>query len=78
MVFLSCGSKPWVPSTWVGDLKELLRVPMRSQGYCEVGRGLSGLHWVWCNGRGPHLEWRHIINDTSVEDFGSSNTNISE
>ena len=58
MVFLSCGSKPWVPSTWVGDLKELLRVPMRSQGYCEVGRGLSGLHWVWCNGRGPHLELR--------------------
>ena len=58
MVFLSCGSKPWVPSTWVGDLKELLRVPMRSQGYCEVGRGLSGLHWVWCNGRGPRLELR--------------------
>ena len=29
-----------------------LRVPLRSQGYCGVGRGLSGLHWVWCNGRG--------------------------
>ena len=33
-------------------------MPLRSQGYCGVGRGLSGLHWVWCNGRGPHLEWR--------------------
>ena len=41
MVFLSCGSKPWVPLTWAGDLKELLRVPMRSQGYCGVGSGLS-------------------------------------
>ena len=20
---------------------------LRSQGYCGVGRGLSGLHWVW-------------------------------
>ena len=29
---------------------------MGSQEYCGVGRGLSGLHWVWCNGRGPHLE----------------------
>ena len=27
-----------------------------SQDYCGVGTGLSGLHWVWCNGRGPHLE----------------------
>ena len=40
------------------DLRELLRVPMRSLGYCGVGRGLSVLHWVWCNGRGPHLEFR--------------------
>ena len=31
---------------------------MRRQGYCGVGRGLSGLHWVWCNGRGPNLELR--------------------
>ena len=31
-------------------------MPMRSQGYCGVGRGLSRLHWVWCNARGPHLE----------------------
>src|SRR5574337_1460715 len=22
------------------------------------GRGLSGLHWVWCIGRGPHLQLR--------------------
>ena len=36
---------------------ELLIVPLRTQGYCGVGMGLSGLHWVWCNGRGPHLEW---------------------
>ena len=32
-------------------------MPVRTQGYCGVGRGLSGLHWLWCNGRGPHLEW---------------------
>ena len=31
-------------------------MPLRNQGYCGVGRDLSGLHWVWCNGRGPHLE----------------------
>ena len=47
-----------VPSTWDGDLRELLMVPMGSQGYCGVGRGLSGLHWGQCNGRGPHLELR--------------------
>ena len=33
-------------------------MPLRSQGYCEVWRGLSRLHWVWCNGIGPHLERR--------------------
>ena len=33
-------------------------MPIRSQGYCGVGRGLLGLLWVWCNGRGPHLELR--------------------
>ena len=33
-------------------------MPLRSQGYCGVLRGLSGLHWVWCNGRGPRLELR--------------------
>ena len=48
--FSHCGRKPWVPSTCAGDLMELLRVPLRSQEYCGVGRGLSGLHWVWCNG----------------------------
>ena len=48
--FSGCGRKPWVPSTCTGDLMELLRVPLRSQGYCGVGMGLSGLHWVWCNG----------------------------
>ena len=54
--FSSCLRKPWVPSTCDGDLRELLRVPMGSQEYCGVGRALFGLHWVWCNGRGPHLE----------------------
>ena len=48
--FSHCGRKPWVPSTCAGDLMELLRVPLTSQGYCGVGRGLSGLLWVWCNG----------------------------
>ena len=33
-------------------------MPMRSQGYCGDGSGLSGLLCVWCNGRGPHLELR--------------------
>ena len=56
--FYGGGSKPWVHSNCAGDLRELLRVPLRNQGYCGVGRGLSGLHWVWCNGRGPHLELR--------------------
>ena len=27
------------------DLSELLMVPVGSQEYCGVGRGLSGLHW---------------------------------
>ena len=56
--FSECSRKPWVPSTCAGDRRELLRVPLRSQGYCGVGRGHSGLHWVWRNGRGPHLELR--------------------
>ena len=56
--FSGCGRKPWVPSTCASDLRELLRVPLRNQGYCGVGRGLSGLHWVWCNGRGRHFELR--------------------
>ena len=32
--------------------------PLRSQGYCGDGSGLSGLHWVCFNGRGPHLRLR--------------------
>ena len=31
----------WVPLTCAGDLRELLRVPLRSPGYCGVERGLS-------------------------------------
>ena len=30
------------PSTWDGDLRELLKVLLGSQKYCGVGRGLSG------------------------------------
>ena len=37
--FLGHGSKPWVPSTYARDLRELLRVPLRSQAYCGLGRG---------------------------------------
>ena len=58
MSFQSCGRRPCVPSTCAADVMELLRVPIGSQVYCGVGRGVSGLHWVWCNGRGPHLELR--------------------
>ena len=63
--FSSCGRKLWVPSSCDGDLRELLMVPMGSQVYCGVGRGLSGLHWVWCNGRGPHLKLRWEPQDSS-------------
>ena len=33
-------------------------VPLRSHGFCGVGRGHSGHHWVWYNARGPHLVLR--------------------
>ena len=56
--FSNCGRKPWIPSTCDSDLRELLMVPMGSQEYCVVARGLWGLHWSLCNGRGPHLELR--------------------
>ena len=36
--------KLWVPSTCASDLRQLLREPLRIQGYCGVGRGLSGHH----------------------------------
>ena len=42
-------------------------VPLRSQGYCAVARGLSGLHWVRCNGRGPHLKWRQETHVSSPD-----------
>ena len=42
-------------------------MPLTSQGYCAVGRGLSGLHWVRCNGRGPHLEWRQETHVSSPD-----------
>ena len=56
--FSSCGRKPWLSSTCEGDLRELLIVLIGSQEYCGLGRGLSGLHWVWCSGTGPRLELR--------------------
>ena len=56
--FLSWGRKPWVPSTCDGDLRELLKLSIGSKEYCEVRSVLSGLHWIWCGGRGPHLELR--------------------
>ena len=62
--FSNCGRKPWIPSTCDSDLRELLMVPMGSQGYCGVGRGLSGLQWGRCNGRGPHLELRREPQDS--------------
>src|SRR5574341_1309839 len=40
-------------------------VPLRSQGNCGGGRGLSGLHWVWCIGRGPHFQLRQEPQSTS-------------
>ena len=56
--FYGGGNKPWVHSNCAGDLRELLRVPLRNQGYCGAGTRLLGLHWVSCNGRGANLEWR--------------------
>ena len=31
----------------------------------SLGRGLSGLHWAWCIGRGPHLRLRQEPQGTS-------------
>ena len=56
--FWSSGKKPWVASTFDGDLRELLVVSKGSQEYCGDRRGLSGLHWGRFNGRGPHPELR--------------------
>ena len=47
-VFLGgAAGNPRVPRLLPGTLGNF---PVRSQEYCGVGRGLSGLHWVWCNG----------------------------
>ena len=40
--FSKCGRKPLVPSTCDHDIRELLMVPMGSQEYCAVGKGLWG------------------------------------
>ena len=43
--FSSHGRKPRVPSTCACDLRELLIVPLRTQGYCGVGRAFV---WSTC------------------------------
>ena len=35
--FSGCVRKPWVPSTCAGDLRELLRVPLRSRDTVDLG-----------------------------------------
>ena len=62
---MSCSRKSWLPSTYDGDLRELLMVPMGSQEYCGIGSGLSGLHWGRCNGREPNLELRRELQGSS-------------
>ena len=64
--FSNCSRKPWVRSSCDGDLTELLRVPMGNQKYCGFGMGLSGLHWIWYNGKGPHLELRQEPQSSSA------------
>ena len=64
-VFLGLRQETLAPSTCASDLRELLKVRLRNQEYCGVGRGLSGLHWVWRNGRGPHLELRQETQGSS-------------
>src|SRR5574341_826791 len=41
-------------SRWLGEARET-----------GGGRGLSGPHWVWCIGRGPHLQLRQEPQGTS-------------
>ena len=36
--FYGGGNKPWVHSNCAGDLRELLRVPLRNQDTVELGR----------------------------------------
>ena len=40
-------------------------MPMRSQGYCGDGSGLSGLHWVCFNGRGTRRSNLSILKEIS-------------
>ena len=39
-------------------------VALRSRGNWKW-EGLSGLHWVWCIGRGPHLQLRQEAQGSS-------------
>jgi len=43
LVQVTSGGFSW----WLGEARET-----------GGGRGLSGLHWAWCIGRGPHLQLR--------------------
>ena len=47
-------------------------VPLRSHGFCGVGRGHSGHHWVWYNARGPHLVLRKEPQGSSPFQLASS------
>ena len=59
-VYLRSRQETLGPSICAIDLRQLLKVPLRSQGYCDVGKALLGHNWVCCNGRRPHLEWRQV------------------
>ena len=50
-------------------LEEIRNSPEMWKTFCgweeKYRRGLSGLHWVWCIGRGPHLQLRQEPQGTS-------------
>src|SRR5574341_549267 len=50
LVQVTSGGFSW----WLGEVRET-----------GGGRGLSALHWVWCIGRGPHLQLRQEPQGTS-------------
>src|SRR5574341_1896390 len=50
LVQVTSGGFSW----WLGEARET-----------GGGRGLSGLHWAWCIGRGPHLQLRQEPQGTS-------------
>ena len=61
--FSGYGRKPWVPSTYARDLRELFRVPLRSQGYCAVGMGsIPGSGSSPREGKGNPLQYSCLEN----------------